>query len=88
MPQLWPEHFDLAVDVGTQRGRANLGVSPGDAACPVPYAYVGPWDEGRPGDPAFWNASFGAVATREAGFDSAEDVQAFFEAGIHQLGGP
>jgi hypothetical protein len=46
---LWPEHFDLAceigdADVGT---RANYGASPGDAAIPEPYLYVGPWDSKR-----------------------------------------
>ncbi|MCE3556482.1 hypothetical protein LWC33_34215 [Pseudonocardia sp. RS11V-5] len=53
-PVLWPEHFDLAVPLDG----VNYGVSPGDAAHPAPYAYVGPW-EPRRGE--FWNASFGAV---------------------------
>jgi hypothetical protein len=63
--QLWPEHFDhgnsvtLAGDVS-----ANLGVSPGDAAEPVPYLYVAPWSADRPGDPAYWNVPFGAVLRR------------------------
>jgi hypothetical protein len=57
--QLWPEHFDLAVDLGNQDrgGRANFGGSPGDAGHPEPYLYVGPWatQEGR-----YWNEPFGA----------------------------
>jgi hypothetical protein len=38
---LWPEHFDVALDMGTER--ANYGFSPGDADHDEPYAYVGPW---------------------------------------------
>lgn len=33
----------------------------GDDAEPQPYAYVGPWSADRPGDPDYWNASFGSV---------------------------
>lgn len=61
--QLWPEHFDLACDVAVGPGpdaRANLGLSPGDDDHPGPYLYLGPWGAGRPGDPAHWNAPFGA----------------------------
>ena len=60
--QLWPEHFDLAVDMGNDSmgTRANYGASPGDSAHPEPYLYVGPWSDRRPGDPAFWNEPFGA----------------------------
>ena len=64
--QLWPEHFDVGVDLAVGTGpdgqrRANLGASPGDAGHPAPYLYVGPWGPERPGDPSFWNAGFGAV---------------------------
>jgi hypothetical protein len=60
--QLWPEHFDLSVDMGNDSmgTRANYGASPGDAEHPEPYLYVGPWSDRRPGDPAFWNEPFGA----------------------------
>ncbi len=50
---LWPEHFDLALDLGAEGHRANYGASPGDPANPLPYLYVGPW-EARAGD--FWDA--------------------------------
>ena len=44
-PQIWPEHFDLACELGADAGtRARYGASPGDAAIPQPYLYVGPWD--------------------------------------------
>lgn len=39
--RLWPEHFDIAIEMGEER--ANYGFSPGDAHHPEPYAYVGPW---------------------------------------------
>ena len=46
--QLWPEHFDLATDLGLPDGtRANFGVSPGDDLVLDPYAYVSPWSETR-----------------------------------------
>ena len=60
--QLWPEHFDAGCDVGVGGDRrTNLGASPGDAFHAAPYFYVGPWGDERPGDPAYWNAPFGAV---------------------------
>jgi hypothetical protein len=42
---LWPEHFDLAVELGDEGAgaRANYGASPGDESHPRPYLYVGPW---------------------------------------------
>jgi len=52
---LWPEHFDLATELGPAGARANYGGSPGDDANPEPYLYVGPWDE-PPAD-ALWNAT-------------------------------
>ncbi len=55
--QLWPEHFDLAVDMGPDGARANFGGSPGDDAHPEPYLYIGPW---APREGTFWNESFGA----------------------------
>ena len=46
---LWPEHFDLACELGDADAgtRANYGASPGDAAIAEPYLYVGPWDASR-----------------------------------------
>jgi hypothetical protein len=42
---LWPEHFDLAIEAGSELhgARANYGFSPGDAEHEEPYLYVGPW---------------------------------------------
>ncbi len=82
--QLWPEHFDLAVDVAAGTTRVNLGVSPGDGFSAAPYLYVGPWLEGRPGDPAFWNAPFGGFATIDAVSD-VDAAVAFLERGLALL---
>jgi hypothetical protein len=55
---LWPEHFDVAVELGRDADgrRAALGVSPGDADHPDPYIYVAPWSA-RVDDTAIWNAT-------------------------------
>jgi hypothetical protein len=84
VPRLWPEHFDLAVEAGLGGGdRVNLGGSPGDGFSAEPYVYVGPWSSARPGDPAFWNAPFGAVRTRgELGDEPAAAAAEFLRRGF------
>lgn len=72
-PVLWPEHFDLAITVD----EVNYGISPGDAAHPQPYAYVGPW---TPREGPFWNAAFGALRPASELPDAAA-VAAFFAQG-------
>lgn len=49
--QLWPEHFDVSVELGGEAAgkRAGYGVSPGDEAHPEPYLYVAPWSAVPPG---------------------------------------
>jgi hypothetical protein len=44
-PQLWPEHFDVAIELGGEAAgsRAGYGASPGDELHPEPYLYVVPW---------------------------------------------
>lgn len=89
--QLWPEHFDAGADLGTATGRANVGASAGDGPDGEPYLYVGPWGPERPGDPAYWNAPFGAVRTHAellAAADPAAEARAFLRAGLGHLGGP
>ncbi len=89
--QLWPEHFDAALDLAAAPGqRVNLGGSPGDAYHADPYLYVGPWTDERPGDASFWNAPFGSVlgyrdlaATSDPVVTAAE----FFLRGIELLAG-
>jgi hypothetical protein len=73
---LWPEHFDLGITAGA----INYGVSPGDVQVADPYLYVGPHDGRPPGDPAFWNAPFGAVRTIDQ-IGAAADAAAFFRDG-------
>lgn len=55
MIQLWPEHFDLAVELGSSDHRATYGFSPGDDEHREPYAYVSPWRAPEPGP--LWNAT-------------------------------
>jgi hypothetical protein len=64
--QLWPEHFDLACDLGDRDAgtRATYGASPGDSLLAEPYLYVGPWDESRRTG-AFAMYPFGAALTYE-----------------------
>ena len=73
---LWPEHFDLGITAGS----INYGASPGDSRVPEPYLYVGPHDGPPPGDPAFWNAPFGAARTIHQ-IGAAADAAAFFRDG-------
>jgi len=73
---LWPEHFD----VGITAAAINYGASPGDDHVADPYLYVGPHDGPPPGDPAFWNAPFGAARTfRQVG--TVAEAEAFFRDG-------
>jgi hypothetical protein len=75
--QLWPEHFDLSVDMGNDsRGkRANYGASPGDAEHPEPYFYVGPWNVARPGAAKYWNDTWGASLPFSALVDAPNQRQ-------------
>ena len=70
---LWPEHFDIAIEAGAEGAgkRANYGVSPGDEEHAQPYAYVGPWSGEATGE--LWNAT--GFAGAELGYESlaAED---------------
>jgi hypothetical protein len=86
--QLWPEHFDTGCDVAVGAGRVNLGASPGDGYHADPYLYVGPWGDERPGDPAYWNAPFGAVlghAELAAAGDPLAEAMAFLRTGVGRL---
>jgi hypothetical protein len=80
-PILWPEHFDVAIELGDEaRGeRATYGFSPGDEEHPEPYAYVGPWAE-QPAGP-LWNASGfkGAELGHEALLGVADPLAAALE---------
>src|SRR4051794_29556561 len=64
--QLWPEHFDLACELGDRDGgtRATYGASPGDSVLGDPYLYVAPFDKSRHTGP-FAMYGFGAAITYE-----------------------
>ena len=53
---LWPEHFDLGIEAGSEPdgARANYGFSPGDPDHEEPYLYVGPWSDKASGE--LWQA--------------------------------
>jgi hypothetical protein len=54
--QLWPEHFDMAIELGSEEdgARAAYGLSPGDEDHDEPYAYVAPWNPPESGE--IWQA--------------------------------
>ena len=54
--QLWPEHFDVGVDMGSadEGRRASYGASPDDEHHTEPYLYVAAWSDVDRDDP-FWN---------------------------------
>lgn len=83
-PILWPEHFDLAIELGDEAAgeRATYGFSPGDENHAEPYAYVAPWRPGVAGE--LWNAvGFGGAELGYAELLGAPDPLAaaldFFE---------
>jgi hypothetical protein len=90
--RLWPEHFDVATELGSEeRGeRATLGASPGDEHHPEPYLYVGPWAAREPGE--LWNATgFGGAELGHAEIltapDQVEVATAFFASRLEALAG-
>lgn len=88
--QLWPEHFDVAVELGSEEEgrRANFGGSPGDESHPEPYLYVGPWIE-RPPDELWQARGFPGAEMTYAELLAAPDQRAaaldFFRARIAAL---
>jgi hypothetical protein len=90
--QLWPGHFDPAIEFGdeTRGQRATFGASPGDDSSPEPYLYIGPW-AGTTDDP-FWNADAfpGAVLPYDdlvASSDQRQRALRFFRRGSALLSG-
>jgi len=91
--QLWPEHFDLAFEMGAydEGRRASYGASPGDDAHPEPYLYVAAWGEIDRSDP-YWNdATFSgaSLSYREllAAEDQRETALAFLRLGHDRVMG-
>ncbi|MDH3680332.1 MAG: hypothetical protein OEV40_10340 [Acidimicrobiia bacterium] len=57
--QMWPGHFDPAIEVGDEDRRASYGASPGDGGSIEPYLYISVWWPDRlelDSDDPFWNA--------------------------------
>jgi hypothetical protein len=88
--QLWPEHFDVSVELGSESAgqRAGYGVSPGDGEHAQPYLYVVPWGKVPAGDR--WRAT--AFNGAELGYEqllAADDQRAtaleFFRGCLHDL---
>jgi hypothetical protein len=76
-PVLWPEHFDVAVLLAD----SSFGVSPGDEANPLPYAYVS--NRTQPRDD-YWNTGFGATSPVQPA-TSIADLVAFWSEGLARL---
>ncbi len=73
-PVLWPEHFDLAIELGNEAAghRATYGFSPGDEHHRRPYAYVAPWVAQSRDDT--WNArGFGGAELGYVELQLSED---------------
>jgi hypothetical protein len=54
--RIWPEHFDIAIELGSESDgtRAAIGLSPGDEDHPEPYVYLAPFTAEVSGE--LWNA--------------------------------
>jgi hypothetical protein len=90
--QLWPEHFDMAVEIGDDSAgrRAVFGVSPGDDNHDEPYVYVAPWS--AVGSSPFFNATAfaGAELTYKdllAADDQRNAALTFLRRGLGELRG-
>ena len=91
--QLWPEHFDLSVDIGDEQAgrRGTFGASPGDDVDRDPYLYVTHWADVA--EDGFWNedhfpgASL-AVGTLAALPDQRSSALTFLRRGRELLRSP
>jgi len=93
--QLWPEHFDLSVELGAEQSgaRAGYGASPGDELHEQPYLYVVPWGEVPDGE--LWQASafkgaelpYSALLAAQSGGEQRELALRFFSERLSALTG-
>ncbi len=78
--QLWPGHFDAAIEVGDEDHRASYGASPGDHSMDEPYLYVSIWWPDKIGveaTDAQWNApSFVGSMLKLSDFPDGDPVAA------------
>ena len=89
--QLWPEHFDLAIEMGPGETRASYGASPGDDHHLEPYLYVSAEQSIDRSNP-FWNDSaFNGASLPYRALLEAEDQHlaalSFFDEGHRILNG-
>ena len=92
-PQLWPGHFDPAIEMGDDDHRASYGASPGDDSIEEPYLYLSVWWPDRLGldrGNDMWNApSFVGSVLRasdfEQGTDDVEMAASFWRDGRERL---
>ena len=76
--QLWPEHFDIAIELGAEAGgvRAGYGLSPGDELHPEPYLYVVPWEAAAAASELFGASAFKGAELPYAELLAASDQRA------------
>lgn len=76
-PQLWPGHFDPAIEIGDDDHRGSYGASPGDDSITEPYLYVSIWWPDKiniDASDSFWNApSFTGAILRVSDFPHGAD---------------
>lgn len=75
--RLWGEHFDLAIETGSEdrRRRASVGFAPGDEHIDEPYAYVAPWWKDETARLLPGTESFGGVAIRWSELVGVDDPE-------------
>jgi len=75
--QLWPGHFDPAIEIGDEDHRGSYGASPGDDGISEPYLYLSAWWPDRLNldtDDPFWNATaFTGAVLKVSDFPSDVD---------------
>jgi hypothetical protein len=76
--QLWPEHFDMAVELGAESDgvRAGYGLSPGDELHAEPYVYVVPWEGSAAQGQLFGASTFQGAELPYAELLAASDQRA------------
>jgi hypothetical protein len=88
--QIWPEHFDASVELGSEVAgeRAGYGGSPGDDHHPEPYLYVTPWTA-KPGGELWQAVGFSGAQLSYTRLLEAEDQRAtaleFFRVRLQEL---
>jgi hypothetical protein len=92
--QLWPEHFDPAMEIGSADSgqRASYGASPGDGSSAEPYLYVAPWSGVPDESDSYWNAEgFGGALLSYSDLlgagDQRQTALEFLRTGLTKLSG-